>query len=55
MATVSEGDRLRAEATGRVYRVRKIDGQRVFVKGLPPVEKDELERDIERGKITKLG
>lgn len=54
MATVKEGDRLRAEATGKTYRVTKVTANWVHVTGLPKVPRHELVRDIESGKITNL-
>ena len=55
MATVSEGDTLRAEATGRTYNVLRVEDGYVHVSGLLPLPKDDIERDIENGKITILG
>lgn len=54
MAEVTEGDTLRAEVTGKTYRVQKVEDGEVHVPGLMPVSKAEIESDIERGAITKL-
>lgn len=55
MVTIEEGDRLEASFTGKRYTVRSVDGDEVRVTGLPPVKKDALIRDIETGKIRKVG
>lgn len=54
MATVSEGDTLRSEMTGKKYRVQKVEDGKVHVPGLRPIPKDEIEADIEAGRITKV-
>lgn len=54
MATVTKGDKLRAEATGRMYQVTDVTENWVYVTGLPRVPRHELVTDIEAGKVTKL-
>lgn len=54
VADVSAGTRLKAGFTGKTYTVRKVDGDQVYVTGLPPVSMDELQRDIANGKIEVL-
>lgn len=49
-----EGDTLIAEMTGRTYTVRSIEDGKVHVTGLPPVDAEALQRDINAGKITVL-
>lgn len=51
---IAEGDRLRAEATGKTYRVTKVTTNWVYVTGLPRVPRHELVEDIAAGKVTKL-
>jgi hypothetical protein len=51
---IAEGDRLRAEATGKTYRVTKVTANWVHVTGLPRVPRHELASDIAAGKVTKL-
>jgi len=54
MTDVQEGDVLRAEITGKTYRVNKVKGGKVHVSGLLPINKKEIESDIDAGKITVL-
>lgn len=54
VADVSPGTRLMAGFTGKIYTVRAVDGDKVYVRGLPPVRMDELQKDIANGKITVL-
>lgn len=51
---ISEGTRLKAGFTGKTYTVRKVEGGKVYVTGLPPVSLGELKRDIKNGKIEVL-
>lgn len=51
---MNEGDILRAEMTGRTYRIQKIEDGKVHVSGLLPINKERLQRDIDNGKITKV-
>jgi hypothetical protein len=46
---------LRAEATGRTYRIQSVDGDTVKVSRLRPLPRGQLEADIERGAIEVVG
>lgn len=55
VADVSPGTQLRAGFTGKVYTVRAVEDDQVYVRGLPAIGMDELQRDIANGKIEVLG
>jgi len=43
---VKAGDRLRAEAEGRVYEVERVTESEVYIPGFSPVSKADIEADI---------
>jgi hypothetical protein len=55
MSEVTEGMTLRANITGRTYHVQSVEDGKVHFRGLMPVSKEELERDIDNGKIDIVG
>jgi hypothetical protein len=54
MPDIAKGTVLRAEVTGKTYRVQSVDYQddTVTVAGLRPVPLSEIQKDITDGRIT---
>ena len=51
---VKAGDRLRAEAEGRVYEVEKVTESEVHIPEFSPVSKAKIEANIAAGRITRV-